>query len=198
MLKRILAGVVLSLMLTGGAVAGPFDEGVAAYQRGDYATAMRLWRPLAEQGLADAQNILGVMYGKGQGVPQDDAEAVKWYRLAAEQGDAQAQFNLGFRYSKGRGVPQNDAEAVKWWRLAAEQSYAAAQYSLGLMYAKGQGGLRDDVLAHMWFDLAASWFSAPEAEERDQAVKDRDFVASKMTPEQIAEAQKLARDWKPK
>ncbi len=159
MLKRILAGVVLAVMLTGGAAAGPYGEGVAAYERGDYATALRLMRPLAEQGDAAAQSNLGVMYDTGQGVPQDDAEAVKWFRLAAEQGDATAQYNLGVMYGKGQGVPQ------------------------------------DYVQAYMWFDLAAARFSASEAEG---AVKGRDFVASKMTPAQIAEAQRLAREWKPK
>ena len=101
-------------MVTGAAAAGPFNDGVAAYERGDYATALRLWRPLAEEGDALAQYNLGLMYGKGEGVPQDDAEAVKWYRLAAEQGFAKAQLNLGFMYARGRGVPQDDAEAVKW------------------------------------------------------------------------------------
>ena len=100
MLKRILAGVVLSLMLTGGAAAGPYEEGVAAYHRGDYATAVRLFRPLAEQGDAAAQYSLGLMYHQGRGVPQDDAEALKWYRLAAKQGDAHAQHYLGVMYGK--------------------------------------------------------------------------------------------------
>ena len=77
-------------MVTGGAAAGPFEDGVAAYKRGDYATALRLLRPLAAQGNAAAQYLLGLMYGRGDGVPQDDAEAVKWYRLAAEQGLAAA------------------------------------------------------------------------------------------------------------
>ncbi len=124
MLKRILAGVVLSLMLTGGAAAGPFEDGLAAYNRGDYATALRLWRPLAEGGIATTQYNLGVMYAKGQGVRQDDAEAVKWYRLAAKQGHARAQYNLGVMYNEGRGVPQDYAEAVKWYRLAAKQGNA--------------------------------------------------------------------------
>ena len=126
MLKRILVGVVLSLLLTGGAAAGPLEDGLAAHERGDYATALRLFRPLGEQGNASAQYNLGVMYALGQGVP------------------------------------------------------------------------RDNVQAYMWFDLAAARFSAPEEEYRDQAVIDRDFVASKMTPAQIAEAQRLAREWRPK
>ena len=82
-MRRILAGVVLALLLTGGAAAGPLEDGAAAYQRGNYATALRLWRPLAEQRNGIVQSLLGFMYAKGQGVPQDDTEALKWYRLAA-------------------------------------------------------------------------------------------------------------------
>ena len=196
MLKRILAGVVLALMLTGGAVAGPFEDASAAHERGDYAAALRLLRPLAEQGDADAQFNLGFLYAKGEGVPQDHAEAVKWYRLAAEQGNAQAQNDLGASYVNGEGVPQDYAEAVKWYRLAAEQGDADAQVNLGSMYLMGQGVPQDYVQAHMWFNLAAARYS--EAKDQDRAAKARDFVASKMTPEQLAEAQRQAREWKPK
>ena len=94
-MRRILLALVLATTLTTAAAAGPFEDADAAYQRGDYATALRLWRPLGEQGNALAQFNLGIMYRRGQGVPQDYAEAVKWNRLAAEQGDAEAQHNLG-------------------------------------------------------------------------------------------------------
>ncbi len=134
----------------------------------------------------------------GQGVPQDYAEAVKWYRLAAEQGDAGAQYNLGDMYANGQGVPQDYAEAVKWYRLPPSRAMPHAQYNLGVMYDNGQGVPQDYVQAHMWFNLAASRYSAAEAEERANAVKNRDAVAARMTPAQIAEAQKLAREWKPK
>jgi TPR repeat protein len=83
-----------------------FEEGVAAYNRGDYETAFQEIKPLAEQGHSTAQYNLGVMYSKGRGVTQDYLEAVKWYREAAEQGDALAQFNLGLMYDIGKGVPK--------------------------------------------------------------------------------------------
>jgi len=86
-----------------------FKAGVKAYDRGDYATAMKEWRPLAEQGIAKAQSNLGSMYEYGEGVPQDDKEAARWYRLAAEQGYAKAQSSLGLMYEYGEGVPQDDA-----------------------------------------------------------------------------------------
>ena len=142
--------------------------------------------------------LLAGMYFAGKGVPQNDAEAVKWYRLAAEQGDARAQFNLGVKYAKGEGVPQDDTEAVKWFRLAAQQGDARAQNNLGRMYVRGEGVPQDYVQAHMWFNLAASRYPASEAEKHDDAVHHRDIIAAKMTPAQIAEAQRLAREWKPR
>jgi hypothetical protein len=169
----------------------------------DDAEAVKWYRRAAEQGYADAQHnlgaeaqySLGVMYVHGRGVPQDDAEAVKWYRRAAEQGQADAQHSLGVMYGKGRGVPQDDAEAVKWYRRAAEQGYADAQHNLGVMYVKGQGVPQDYVAAHMWYNLAGAK-QAP-GPNRDLAVKNRDIVAKRMTPAQLAEAQRLAREWKP-
>jgi hypothetical protein len=132
-----------------------FEEGMAAYERGDYATALKKWRPLAEAGDATAQNNLGAMYANGQGVPQDDEEAAKWFRLAAEQGGADAQNNLGVMYANGRGVPQDYREAAKWFRLAAEQGHASAQNNLGVMYTKGEGVPQDYKEAVKWYRLAA-------------------------------------------
>ena len=114
------------------------------------------------------------------------------------QGLADAQHNLGFMYDKGRGVPQDYAMAVSWYRKAAEQGNAGAQLNLGVMYANSKGVTQDYVQAHKWMKLAASRFDASEKEARNIAVKNRDLVASKMTPAQIAEAQMLAREWKPK
>ena len=97
------------------------NAGVAAYKWGAYATALREWRPLAEQGNAKAQYNLGLMYRKGQGVPQDDAQALQWWRKAAEQGNAGAQNNIGFMYYNGRGVPEDDAQAHMWFNLASSR-----------------------------------------------------------------------------
>ena len=142
------------------AVAGPFEDGLKAAESGDFATALRLWQPLAEQGHAEAQNNLGVMYGYGYGVPQDEAEAAKWFRLAAEQGHAYSQGRLGGMLLDGRGVP------------------------------------RDYVQAHMWFSLAVS--RLPPGGKRDMTINNRNAAAEHMTPAQIAEAEKLAREWSPK
>ena len=91
------------------------DEGLTAYRRGDYAAAMRLLQPLANQGMAIAQNSLGVMYANGRGVPRDYEQAAMWYRKAADQGDDEAQANLGAMYAQGQGVPQDFEKAVNWY-----------------------------------------------------------------------------------
>jgi uncharacterized protein len=144
--------------------------------------------------VARAQFNLGVMYTKGEGVPPDPTEALKWYRLAAAQGVARAQFNLGVMYTKGEGAPQDFTEALKWYRLAAAQGDADAQFNLGVMYSYGHGIPQDYVQAHKWFNLAAT--NSTTAPDRDKAVEARDALATLMTPAQIAEAQKLAREWK--
>jgi TPR repeat protein len=246
-MKAIIQAAFLALVLMLAPACsengGPFEDGKAAYDRGDYATALEFWRPLAEQGnaklqvtvglmyekglgvpqdfvrahmwfilavaqgheeakqdrdrtaslmapdqIAAAQTHLGYMYDIGRGVPQDYVEAAKWYRMAAEQGDASAQSNLGIMYRRGLGVPQDDAEAVKWFRLAAEQGITQAQYNLGNRYANGQGLKQDIVQAHMWFSLAAEQGS-------EKAKENRDIAARKMTPDQIVEAQRMAREW---
>ena len=190
-LRHTIIGLILSAVLAAPVAWAGLLEGMNAYINGDYATALREFRPLAEQGNALFQVRLGFMYHKGEGVTQDYAEAVKWYRKAAEQGDAEAQVNLGNMYFKGQGVTQDYAETVKWYRKAAEPGDAFAQANLGLMYYLGHGVAQDYVQAHMWLNLAA-------AQGYTAAVKLRDRVASKMTPNQIAEAQRRAREWKPK
>ena len=106
------------------------QEAAEAYKRGDYAAALKLLLPQAAQGNAEAQNNLGLMYYRGEGVPQDREEAVSWFRMAAEKGHSSAQYNLGLTYHKGAGVPQDSAEALKWFRKAAAQGDAGAQNSL--------------------------------------------------------------------
>jgi len=184
---RGLAALVIGLALAAPAWAG-FDDGARAYGRGDYAAAFRQWKPLAEQGNALAQYNLGVLYGTGQGVARDDAEALKWLRLAARQGNAAAQARLGVMHEHGQGVPQDYAEARKWYRVAAEKGDAEAMTNLGVMYSEGHGVPVDLVRAHVWFNLAA-------AKGGDRAAKQRGVVTKMMTPAQLAEARRLAREW---
>ena len=118
--------IVALLSLSGPAGAGPFEDGKAAYDREDYATALKLWRPLADQGVAEAQYWLGIMCDNGLGVPQDHAEAMKWFRKAAVQGDASAQLYLGYMYELGRVVPEDYVLAHMWFNLAAAQGLQSA------------------------------------------------------------------------
>jgi hypothetical protein len=127
------------------------------------------------------------MYDLGPGVAHNDVEAVKWYRLSAAQGNADAQAFLGFMYEHGKGVPQDYTEAVKWYHLAATRGNAHAQDGLGSMYVDGRGVAQDYVRAHMWFNLSGASGNA-------SGRKNRDLIAAKMTSQQIAEAQTMARD----
>jgi hypothetical protein len=196
MLRTMLPVWLIALAVAGTAVAGSFEDAFLAQQQGDYATALRLYKSLADQGDAHAQYSLGAMYEAGQGVPQDYAEAAKWYRKAADQGDAHAQNNLGAMYEAGQGVPQNYAEAAKWYRKAADQGAARAQYNLAVLCDRGQGVPQDYVEAYKWYSLAADRLSKEEG--RDEATRGRDNCAAAMTPAEIAKARKRARDWKPK
>jgi TPR repeat protein len=162
----------------------------------DYKQAAEWYRKAADQGFAKAQHNLGWLYEFGEGTPQDYKQAAEWYRKAADQGDAGAQNDLGTLYANGNGVPQLHSEAVKWYRQAADQGFAAAQYNLGSLYAAGQGVPQDYVHALMWIYLGSA--GLPAGQGRDEAAKDRDFLASLMAPSQIEEAQRLAREWKPK
>lgn len=277
------------------------DEARLAAASGDYATAVRQWRRLADEGDPIAQFNLGFSYERGQGVARDSAEAAKWYLLAAEQGHADAQYRLGLYcekedakkvkdvvrhgyfekedeagewyskaamqghadaqirlaefaldyaaeidpYTETTGVGVEDAKerkenasddaedwfrmaaeqghadaqfalgqsyrysgrrsdaseedyavAAKWYRRAAIQGHPSARFSLGTMCSNGEGMPRDLLQAYMWFDLAAS--CEPNSEHRALIIDMRTAVAQKMAPEQIAEAQRLAPEWKSK
>jgi len=182
---------VLSIICLTVPAWADFQAGMDATIRGDYAAALREWRPLAEQGDALAQYNLGMLYRKGRGVPQDDVQARQWYAKAAAQGQAKAQFNLGTLYFNGEGVPKDYPQALRWFRLAADQGEALAQTKIAIMYDEGQGVSQDIVQAYKWYSLAATNGDKPAAELRDA-------LAKQMTPAQIAEAQKLAQEWKPK
>ena len=184
----ILPVLLLTLLVGTPASSADFQKGLTAAQSGDFATALREWKPLAKQGNALAQFSLGLMYDNGESVPQNYKTAVKWYKLAAEQGYDGAQYLLGDLYANGKGFPRNYKTAVKWFKLAAKQGLAGAQNNLGWMYDNGQGVLQDFVRAHMWLNIAAS------SGETKNASKNRDIVANNMTPSQLETAQKLARE----
>ncbi len=179
------------LTLTGTTIADSLDDAVAAWKRGDEVTATRIWYELAGQGVAKAQAQIGDMMFSGIRFPQDYELAAKYYRLAAEQGDADGERGLGDMYESGLVVPHDDAEAAKWFRKAAEQGDARAQEALGAAYEFGRGVPKDYVLAYMWLNLASASRVALAAGHL------REDVAKLMTPDAIAEAQRMAREWKP-
>jgi TPR repeat protein len=178
------------------ALAETNEDALAAYKAGNYQQALKIWRPLAEQGDAVAQLRLSVMYAEGQGVPKDDAQSLKWGKLAAENGNVTAELIMGARYNEGRGVPKDASEALNWFEKAANKGAAFGQFNLGLMYAGGSGIPQDKVQSFKWFTMAAAVFPIG-SKQRDQAVYNANQVAAKMTPAEIAEAQRLAREWKP-
>ena len=216
----------------------------------DYALGMRWMRIAADKGLADAQNWVGILYQRGWGAERNEAEALKWFRLAADQGLIIAQNNLADSYAQGLGVPQNFSEAFKWYRIAAGQSSSYAenvigvayehglyvaqddveafrwyrraankiydrpgdtwihspQYNIAAMYASGRGTAQDYVRALMWFTLAAAFGDTkPPAEfgirlvdtSKYTAPEQRDRLLPLMTSAQIAEAERLAHEWRP-
>ena len=221
-IKSWILGALLAVVVAGGALAGDFEKGMDAFLAGDYATTLAELTPLAKEGFAPAQYLLGAMYAEGRGVPQDDAEAVKWWHLAAEAGVAEAQNDLGVMYANGRGVEQDYAESAKWYRLAAEAGVVDAQYNLGQMYLKGEGVEQDYAEAVKWWRLAAEagladaqnnlgvmyaegegvlqddrlaymWFNLAAAQGNENSSKGRDIVANRMPPAQRAEAQAMSR-----
>ena len=154
-----------------------------------YTKSLQEFRDLAAQGDAAAQFKVGVIYYKGQGVQPDYLEALNWFKKAALQGHPLAQYNVGYMSEKGEGTPQDYAEAAKHYRRAAEQGNQLAQYNLGYLYEKGQGVLQDEVQALMWYNLAAI-----RGEIKARAARDR--ITIWMAPAQIAEAHRLAREFK--
>ena len=185
-MKKLLVCILFVLFGT-QVFAQDFDKGRDAYKAGDYDTAVKEWKPLAEQGNAQAQAAFGFMYKYGEGVLKDNAKAIKWWRLSAEQGYSYAQIFLGNMYKNGEGVLKDHAEAIKWYRLSAEQGDASAQSNLGSMYVTGEGILRDNITAHMWYNIASS-------NGHENAGKYRDELADQMTPEDISKATAMARE----
>ena len=154
--------------------------------------ALELWQPLAEQGDPDAQVGLGSLYLGGYGVTKDEGAATAWFRKAAEQGSPSGQFSLGSLYYARKDY----AAAASWYRRASEQGSALAQIRLARLYGDGLGVARDDVQAFKWFAIAAD--RGADSYSRTNAAAGREATARKLTPAQLAQAERLVREWKPK
>ncbi len=154
----------------------------------DPVEAAKWYRKAAKQGFARAQFSLGVLYSNGRGVPQSYAEAVEWYRKAADQGHLGAKQRVGAAYYSGLGVPQDYAQAHRWLGPPAQAGEPESQFLLGFMYFEGKGLPQDNVHGYKWVNLAA-------AQGLEEAREYRDSIAREMTREQIAEGQRVAREW---
>ncbi|MDD5544004.1 MAG: tetratricopeptide repeat protein [Acidobacteriia bacterium] len=193
-MKKILS-ICLSLIILAGVgyrvykLFGGGDEGQKAmdlYNSGHYVEARAAFLKLANDGNSGAAFNLGLMNEKGEGGPADYAQAAQWYRKAADGGDKDAMFDLGQLYDKGQGVTKSDTDAFNWYQKAANHDLASAKVNLGVMYANGQGITQNMVEAQKWFILAG-----------DAGAKNRDILSKSLTPDQIAQAQQSAKNWKP-
>ena len=184
--------LVLSMMFLISSACADVEPIVepSTVKHAEYEATVKL-RTSADGGDAAAQNQLGLLYYQGKGVPQNHLQAKQWFEEAAKQEHTGAQTNLGTLYLNGEGAPQSDRMALFWFSQAAEQGDALACARLGLMYARGRGVLQDSIQAHMWYNVSAAHGETRSAEARDA-------LAQRMTPAQIAEAQQLAREWKPR
>ena len=173
-----------------GVFAGDFEQGVEAAARGDYQSALALWKPLAESGHVDAQFNLGLMYDHGTGVSRDLSTAAGWYRRAAEAGDRTAQSFLGEMYAKGQGVEQSFEHAARWYEMAALKGDTRSQYNLGSLYASGRGVPLDDVYAYAWLSVAEAGGQSSNGV--------LEIMASSMSPARKLQAATLTRSLKKK
>lgn len=164
----------------------------------DFTEALRWYRRAADQGNAEAQWRLGRLYSDGKGASQDLPEAAKWFRQAALRGHAQAQYKLGNLYRTGTGVPVDHGQAVRWYQEGANRGEVLAQNNLGLMLKNGYGADQDKVRGYLWLHLAAlSYLGAADEERYTNVIGSRNQLAAAMTPEEIAEATRLAEAWRP-
>ena len=195
------AGRLLIVAIAAGAAvasipsrAGALEDGMTAFNEKDYVTALKLWRPLAEQGNPTAQYQVGILYAEGTGVVQSDVIASAWFQRAAAQGVAAAQYNLGVSYAEGLGLAKDDVAAVKWFRRAADQGMAYGQLNLGLMYAAGRGVPQDNVEAVKWLELAI--FALPPGGARSDAASALKGAADKLSDEDLLKARGMQRQFK--
>ena len=170
-----------------------FKEGLSAFKKKDYATAMAEWSSLAEEGHALAKYNLAIMYRKGLGVKKDQLLSLKWYQDAADSGLAKAQYSLALFYEKGRGgLPKNATAAVNLYMQAAESGHSYAQYSLASHLEDGRGTERDLVEAMTWYIVTAK---TSKGKLRRKSAEARDKLKESLSDDEISMAEDFAREW---
>ena len=184
-MKIIILIIMLVLNMRSLTWAG-FKEATDAFERGDSKTALKEFGALAEKNDPRGQYGLGIMHDLGEGVPQNSELAFKWYKLSAEQGYADAQNNLGAMYGNGEGVSLNYEESMRWYRSAAELGNKDAPNNIGVIYMTGVGAPRDFVKAYMWFSIAGG---------DPAAVSNKKFLLRRLSQEEVAQAENMAREW---
>ena len=211
---RVAALVVVLALLGASPARAGLDESIEAARNGNYIDAAKelfnparqaledgicdvvdATMPSIEQSIGSVEALMADVYYFGHFVSKDYGEAVTWYLRAGDKGNALAQSTLGDIYYYGRGVPQNFTKAAAWWELAADQGVALAQLNLSVLYANGEGVQKDLVKSHIYANLAAA--QLPLGRDYEIAVKNREFIASQMAPEEIAEAQRRAEALQP-
>ncbi|MEK9628164.1 MAG: tetratricopeptide repeat protein [Nitrospinota bacterium] len=190
-MKKInVIGMFFAVFLVSGCASNGYQTARDAFDRGDYDTAVKEFKALADQNDPKGQFGLAIMYDLGEGVPQSSENAFKYYKAAAEQGYADAQNNLAAMYDEGEGVEVDHKEALKWYRLAAENGNKDAPNNIGVMYMIGLGVPRNFAAAHKWFTLAG----ASDVEARSN----KKFCETRLTPDQIAESELFVKEWNQK
>lgn len=190
MMHKLLHHLVVLLVLCffGGRALADFNAGFAAYEKDDYATALKEWLPAAEKGDPHAQHMLGFLYAQGRGVTIDPAQTVSWWNKAARQGFAPAQYTLGQLYRRGLGVKHDPAKAFDLIGRAADAGYPDAQHAFGIMHVTGEGVKSDLSAAFMWLDLAADTRGLPSGTFWPD-------IDKYLTPTQRLEADQLKKNW---
>lgn len=171
------------------------------YHRGkglpkDAAKAAEWYLKAAQQGDAPAAARLGSMYWIGDGVARDPAQAATWYALGAAKGNALAQVGIGYMSMQGSGTPIDFKAAAGWFAKSAEQGDASAMLALGTLFELGKGVPQDVVQAYKWYALATVDDGEYDQELFDRATRSRDELARKITPAQVEEGEREARQWK--
>lgn len=223
---------ISSLLLT-ALFSAPFTaqaglkDGLAAYDKAEYATALKELTPPAEKGNAQAQFRLGKIFNLGQGVPPDKKEAAKWFHMAAQQGLAEAQGALGYLCLMGDGVSQNSDLAIEWTRKAAEQGEATAQFNLSVMYGEAFGIRKNPAESLKWLLKAAdqrhvealnalgnfyakpksgstknnvfayALFATSAAKGNMKAASEKKSLQAEMSANELRAGKALAQKWKP-
>jgi TPR repeat protein len=194
MKKRIIYSYILLIVMiavvpaAGAGQDDDLDAAVKAVEQQDFMTAYQLLKKLAEQGNAEAQYNLGILYRQGKGVMRDTKQAVQWFKKAADQGLATAQYYVGNAYDVGEGVEKNTELAVQWYQKAAKNGDPLAQTNLGVSYVRGEGIKQDIVLAYVWFSLAAS-------QGLTAALENRNLLKQDMSDKLVKNAQRLTREY---